>query len=214
MSTASISKSAIGTAVFLFAVAGWVSSIRHERAGAEPASFSSAYASPDGPRSVEWYKAQPNVLRARLDPAHGWIWTLNRDGVEVYDARSDRKLRSISLPDWIWVDEFHPCLPDLAIGPGGQILVSSNVVPVLWRIDTTSFQVSRRELEVSGRNGREFGFSGLRYLPRYGAYAAVNGLDGSLWRIDAALTRAEFASLLAPAESVCEAQPLSLQTHF
>lgn len=214
MSTASFSKSAIAVAVLTLAAMGFNSSIRHERASAPQASFPGAGASQEGPRSIAWYESQPNVLRARLDGGRGLMWVMHADGVDLYEARSDKKLRSIALPEWIWTREFHPCLPDIAIVPGGDVLVSSNVLPVIWRIDARTFQVSRHELEVSEHNGREFGFSGLRYLPRIGAYAAVNGIDGSLWRINASLTRAERVSFFAPPGAVCAAGSLSLQANF
>jgi hypothetical protein len=213
MSTASIGKSVIAAAALTLAVIGFNSSIRHERANAQ-AGLSSADATRDGPRTIAWYEAQPNVLRARLDGGRGRMWVLHADGVDLYVARSDKKLRSIALPEWIWARDFHPCPPAFAIGPGGDVLVSSNVLPVIWRIDARTFQVSRHELEVVEDKGREFGFSGLRYLSRVGAYAAVNGIDGSLWRIDASLTRAELVSLFAPAGQACEAHPVSLHTHF
>jgi len=211
MSTANLSKSAVAMAVLLLAVAGWNSIGRHARA---PQANASAPASLEGPKPIAWYEAQPNVLRARLDGGRGRMWVMHADGVDLYDARSDKKLRSIALPEWIWTREFHPCLPDVAIGPGGDVFVTSNVIPSIWRVDATTFRVSRHEIQVSEAKGREFGFSGLRYLPRLGAYAAVNGIDGSLWRIDASLTRAEMVSFVAAPGAVCAAQPLSLQAHL
>jgi hypothetical protein len=188
MSTASISKSAIAAAIFLLAVAGCDSGVRSERSSTTQASL-------NPPKPLEWYEARPNVLRARLDAARGRIWTLHADGVDLFDATSDARLRSISLPEWIWAGALHSCPPDIAIGPKGDVFVSSNVVPVIWRIDAASLQVSRHELDLNVDSGREVGFSAMSYSPQHGAIFAVNGLDGSLWRIDASLRRGEQTSL-------------------
>jgi len=187
---------ASSAAVLLVAIAGCDTSRRMDNPNALQASLA-------GPRSVEWYEARPSVLRARADNGRGRIWTLHVDGVDLYDAASDAKLRSISLPDWMWAGALHSCPPDLAIGPAGEVLVSSNVIPVLWRIDPASYQVSRHELAADAHGGREIGFSGLTYSAQQGAFFAVNGLDGSLWRIDASLTRAQNIPLSEPIRRAC-----------
>lgn len=204
MRTASISRSAMTAAVVLLAAAGCDSGVRTLDATRTQASAK---------RSHDRNLAQADVLRVKTDEARGRIWVLRADGVDLYDSR-DAKLRSFVLPEWIWTGAFDSCPPDLALGPGGEVIVSSNVVPVLWRIDPVTFQVTRHEPMTEERHGRDVGFSGIKYLPRYGAYSAVNGLDGSLWRIDASLTRARIVSLFAPAGKACEAQSLSLQTLF
>ena len=168
MNTARFRKSVVATAVLLLSIAGCDTGVRI----ANPASG-------------------PDVLQARDDPHRGRVWILRESGVDLYDARTHEKLRSIALPEWTWVNKFDASLPDLAVGPKGEVLVSSNVVPVVWHIDGTSFQVSRHELQLAEENGREVGFSTLKYLPQHAAYTAVNGLDGSLWRIDASLRHAE-----------------------
>ena len=193
MSTATTSKSALAVASLLLAVAGCDSSIRVPISSPTPAALNGA----------DRYEARPGVLRARQDSARGRIWALHADGVDLYDARSDQKLRAIALPEWVWADELHSCPPDLAVGPEGEVIVSSNVVPVLWRIDPTSFVVSRHELAVLEDKGREVGFSGVTYSARQGAFFGVNGLDGSLWRIDLALRRAQPIPLSSPISRAC-----------
>jgi hypothetical protein len=196
MSTANISKSAIAAAISLLVVAGCDSGVRSERSSATQASANQ-------PRPLEWYEARPDTLRARLDAARGRIWALHGEGIDLYDARSDQKLRSIALPEWVWAHAFHSCPPDVAVGPGGEVVVSSNVVPVLWRIDPATFQVSRHELAVVDAKEREIGFSGMTYSTRQGAFLGVNGMDGSLWRIDPALARAQQIPLSAPLPRAC-----------
>lgn len=181
MSTASISKSAIATALVLLAAAGCDS---HDRTESTAAARAAA--------------AGLDALHVKIDAARARKWMLHADGVDLYDARSNEKLRSIALPEWIWAGEFHSCPPGLLVGPGGDVFVSSNVIQTIWRIDAASFQVSRHDLELSAGEGREVGFSALSYSPQQGAFFAVNGLDGSLWRIDAALRRGEQVSLTQP----------------
>lgn len=194
MSTASTSKAAVATAILLLALAGCDSGVRTQGATPNPAGLESP---------LDRYLARAEVLRARGDEARGRIWTLHADGVDVYDARSDQKLRAIALPEWVWAGELHACPPDLVVGPEGEVIVSSNVVPVLWRIDPASFAVSKHELTVLEDKGREVGFSGMTYSARQGALFAVNGLDGSLWRIDLALLRAQTIPLSSPMPRAC-----------
>lgn len=196
MSTARISKSAIATAFFLLTVAACDSGVRAPISGP-------AQASVNEPRSLEWYEARPGVLRARMDSARGRIWTLRAEGVDLYDANSDAKLRSIALPEWFWVGELYSCPPDLAIGPRGDVIVSSNVTPILWRIDAATFQVTRHELEVDEDKGKDIGFSGMTYSAQQGAFLAMNGLDGSLWRIDRYLRRAQHIPLSTEIRGAC-----------
>src|SRR5262245_29881085 len=100
MSTASISRSVIATMILLLTVAGCDSGAPSERSSPNQASLA-------GPRSVEWYEARPNILRARPDEKRGRIWVLHADGVDLYDANSDQRLRSITLPEWIWAGPVH-----------------------------------------------------------------------------------------------------------
>src|SRR5262249_34179761 len=103
---------ALAVALLPLALAGCDSSAPAQRPGAGEVSLD--------PRPVDWYLAQPGVLRAKVDEARARVWTLSEEGVDLFDARSDAKLRSISLPEWIWAREFHSCPPDLAIAPGGD----------------------------------------------------------------------------------------------
>jgi len=194
MSTASFRKSAVAAAVLLFAAMGCDSSIRTQSAAPPQASLEV---------SLERYSARAGVLRAKADWARGRVWTLHADGIDLYDAGTSAKLRSLSLPEWIWAGALHSCPPDLALGPEGEVIVSSNVVPVLWRIDPASFRVSAHELAVVEDKGRDVGFSGMTYSVRQGAFLAVNGLDGSLWRIDRGLARAQRIPLSEPIPGAC-----------
>lgn len=144
---------------------------------------------------VQRQMARPNVFRAKLDAARGVVWTLHVDGVEIHDATSAEEVRSIRLPGWTWASEQYACLPDFTVGPGGDVLVTSNVMPVIWRIDSASFEVTRHDLAVDEHGGKDIGFSALTYSTSQDAFFAVNALDGSLWRIDPRLVRAQVVEL-------------------
>ena len=47
------------------------------------------------------------------------------------------------------------------------------------------------------------GFSGLVYSERHGAYFAVSELQGSMWRIDPLLRRAQKIALSEPVRGAC-----------
>jgi hypothetical protein len=140
---------------------------------------------------VQWYAARPHVLRAELHAGSGRVWVLHVDGVDIHDAAGERRIASIRLPGWTWADTPDACPPDFAIGPGGDVVVTSNVVPVLWRIDASSLEVTRHQLSIEEHGGKEIGFSRLTYSVRRNAFLATDALDGSLWRIDPALVRAK-----------------------
>lgn len=76
----------------------------------------------------------PGVLKSLADGAGKRTYVLVRDGVEVRDTGSRRKVAFVALPDWVWVGEKYSCPPAIALAPEGDILVTSNVVPVVWRV--------------------------------------------------------------------------------
>ena len=132
--------------------------------------------------------AQWPSVRQQRDPASDRVWRLTREGVSLYAAGQRQAV--ISLPGWIWVDEPYSCPPDVAIGPKGEALVTSNVVPTLWKIDPTTLAVTVHALKLSADDDKDIGFTGLAYSAHRGAFFAVSDTYGSTWRIDAELTRA------------------------
>src|SRR6185503_13962809 len=97
----------------------------------------------------------------------------------------------------IWVDDHFACAPDLAIGPRGEAVISSNVVPTLWSVDPVSFLASKHVLAVEDETGRDIGFTALAYSAQQGAFLAVSGSHGFMWRVDAQLQRAQRIPLSA-----------------
>jgi hypothetical protein len=121
--------------------------------------------------------------RSRMDPARNRMWVLTHDRVVLHDITTSKKIE-IDLPGWQWADIPYACLPDLALGPKGEAIVTSNVVPTLWRIDPETLAVSVHNLALDADRGRDVGFSGLAYSAQHGAFFAINDAHRSLWRID------------------------------
>lgn len=114
---------------------------------------------------------------------HGW---LQADGVMV---RSPGREELVILPDWMWVDGAHACPPALAVGPRGEILVTSNVLASVWKVDPRTLKVTVHHLELDSDGDKDVGFSTLRYSPDEGAWLAFSAAHGSTWRIDPTLTQ-------------------------
>ena len=111
--------------------------------------------------------------------------------------------RAVELPGWHWAGEPYACAPAVAVGPRGEAVVTSNVLPVLWKVDPETLVVSVHRLQLDADTDKDVGFSGLVYSERNGAYFAVSGLHGSLWRIDPLLRRAQKVGLSQPLRSAC-----------
>lgn len=139
--------------------------------------------------------------RYQLDAARKRLWVLTDDGVFLQDLA--RPGRAISLPDWVWAGRAHACLPVLALGPEGEVLVTSNVVPTLWRIHPETLAVSVHPLALDADNDKDVGFSGLAWSPEQGAFVALSSAHGSLWRIDPQLTSARKVALVDPVRGAC-----------
>lgn len=151
----------------------------------------------------DWRPGDPGVIRYQMDAARGRLWALTAAGVDLYDVASRQRLAQIALPDWIWVDDHFACAPDLAIGPLGEAVVSSNVVPTLWRVDPATLAASKHELAIDDSAGRDIGITALAYSPQQRAYFAVSAAHGSLWRVDPRLSRAQSVPLSAPLPKSC-----------
>src|SRR5881396_1575300 len=69
------------------------------------------------------------------DPPRQRAWQLTGDGVLAGDA-------AVPLPGWIRAEESYACPPELAVGPKGEAVITSNVVPTLWRVDPETLAVT------------------------------------------------------------------------
>ncbi len=141
-----------------------------------------------------WFLAAVSLLSGTAAAEQTWV--LNTDGVYLQQARKARV--EIKLPEWQWAHEPYACLPAIAMGPRGEALVTSNVLPVLWKIDPQTLAVTVHHLQLDADTDKDVGFSGLVYSARDAAYFAVSELHGTLWRIDPLLRRAQKIALSEP----------------
>jgi hypothetical protein len=143
------------------------------------------------------------ILRLQVDAARDRIWILTRSGVDVYDSRTQKGTRHVPLPDWHWAGEPFGCSPDLALGPRGEALISSDVVPTIWRVDPATLAVSRHELVQHEDADKDVGFSGLAFSAEQGVWFGASSFHGSLWRIDPSLRWAEKMPSPTPIRKPC-----------
>ena len=114
------------------------------------------------------------------------VW-LTRDGVLIHSAAA--KPVRVELPDWIYAGGPY-CPPSLALGPKGEVVVTSNVIPTLWRIDAESLAVTVHPLKLDSDRDKDVGFAAVVYAPEQRAYVAYSETQRSTWKIDASLSGA------------------------
>ena len=132
--------------------------------------------------AAAWPCAAEDIRAKGVDQA---TWRLQQDGV-VVQAPGRKEL--VVLPDWTWVGESHACAPALAVGPRGEILVTSNVLASVWKVDPHTLAVTVHHLELDSDRDKDVGFSTLRYSFDEQAWLAFSAMHGSTWRIDPGLT--------------------------
>lgn len=120
---------------------------------------------------------------ARADTERNRLWVLEPGVLSLHDNTNGRRLRRIELPMPFFVGDEHACPPDIAWDAAGTVFVSSNVLPVLWRVDPQRFEVTRIELTLGADGDKDVGFTGLSFAAN-GALLAAGTTFGSLWRID------------------------------
>lgn len=150
-------------------------------------------------RKALWFLAAFSLLSGTAAAEQTWV--LNVDGVYLQQAGKARV--AVKLPEWHWANEPYACPPAIAIGPRGEALVTSNVLPVLWKIDPQTLAVTVHNLELDADSDKDVGFSGLVYSARDNAYFAVSELQGTLWRIDPLLRRGQKIALSEPVRGAC-----------
>jgi hypothetical protein len=157
-------------------------------------------------------QAQFPEARYEIDTARKRVWFLTGEGAFVCDATKPQR-RAFVLPAWSWAGAPHGCLPDLALGPKGEALITSDTLPTLWRIDPDSFAVTAHALALDADADKDVGFSALVYSAREGVFYAASYHHGSLWRIDPGLQRAQKIALSAPLPPTCglAMQPRGMQ---
>jgi hypothetical protein len=141
-------------------------------------------------------------MRYQLDTSRERAWWLTRDGVVVKNVRAMERT-AVPIPGWTWAGEAWSCMPDLALGPRGEALVTSNILPIVWRIDPETLAVTEHPLVLDADTDKDVGFSGLTYSSEHDAYFAVSGAHGTLWKIDAQLSRGEKVVQSGPIYNAC-----------
>jgi hypothetical protein len=147
--------------------------------------------------------------RYQVDPARNRVWFLSHEGVFLFELSKPGRI-ALTLADWVWVGARYGCLPDLALGPSGEAVITSNVLPTLWRVDADTLAVSVHRLALDADGDKDVGFSGLVYSREHAAFFAASYSHGSLWRIDSRLESAQKVRLSAAIPQACG---LALRAH-
>jgi len=127
--------------------------------------------------------AHAQVLAAERDIARGRSYVLEGGTVRV-SSDAAGILRRIDLPDAVFAHLPYACPPAMIVDRSGAVIISSNVLPVLWRIEPEGFTVRRYELLLDLEKDLDVGFSGLAAAHDDGIVFAHAGALGSLWRIE------------------------------
>ena len=119
-----------------------------------------------GTRSARVEKQPVASVRNQVDAARNRVWLLTRAGLAIYDAAAPDRIVQVPMPGWQFAGEPYGCLPDLALGPRGEAVISSDVVPVqgeylavsasqgtVWRIDRNLQQAHRMVRQVPRAKG-------------------------------------------------------------
>jgi hypothetical protein len=131
--------------------------------------------------------SQSSMLGYQVDGERNRSIWLTREGVQIHSAAA-RPL-DVALPGWTYAGGPH-CPPALALGPKGEVLVTSNVIPTIWRIDAESLAVTVHQLALDSDQDKDVGFAAVVYAPEQRAYIAYSETLRSTWKIDASLARA------------------------
>ena len=145
--------------------------------------------------------AQPSRI-VRDEPRNN-LWVLDSAAVYLHDAKTRALKQRFELPGWMNASEAYACSPDLAVDAHGAAVVTSNIVPVVWRVEPSTAQVTRHELALDADNDKDVGFTKLVYARHQRAFIAVSATYGSIWRIDPQLRSAQKVGQTAAPERGC-----------
>ena len=148
-------------------------------------------------------ESQPPGVRYQVDLARNRVWSLSPEGVILRDRRAPEKIVKLQLPHWQWASAPYARPPVFALGPRGEVLVTSNVLQTLWRIDPETLAVTEHPLALDADMDKDVGFSAIAYSSRHGAYYALSQTQGTIWKIDPLFRRAQNTPLAAPVVKTC-----------
>jgi hypothetical protein len=140
---------------------------------------------------LAWLPAAHAQSRAgdQVDAARDRVWSLTRNGVSLRNTSGSRRV-TVALPGWHWAGAPYGAAPVLALGPQGEAIVTSDIAPVLWKIDPATLAVSVHALALDADTDKDLGFTALAYSREHDAFVGVSGMLGSVWMIDRPLIRA------------------------
>ncbi|MGE5522387.1 MAG: hypothetical protein ACM3SS_01635 [Rhodospirillaceae bacterium] len=145
-----------------------------------------------------------STLQDVPDESRRLVWSLTTDGLSVDKTRLNGPERIfIALPGWQWVDLPKACPPGLALGRQGEAIVTSNILPMIWRIDPVTLSVTVHAIKLNADRTKDLGFSAIVYSPRERAYFAMSDVHGSLWKIDEKLLIGEKVNLSDALPKAC-----------
>lgn len=147
--------------------------------------------------------SQGKLEIVRADAQRNRLWVLDPEALTLYDNLNGRRLRRLALPEPFLVGDEHACPPDIALDAAGTVFVSSNVLPVLWRIDPQGFEITRIELALNADTDKDFGFTGLSFAGDDTLIAAASTF-ASLWRIDIRTVSATKIASFPAATRACD----------
>jgi hypothetical protein len=148
-------------------------------------------------------QAEPTLRVVRTDAARNRLWILEREALTLYDNTNGRQLRRMVLPEWVLLGARYSCPPDLALDSSGAVFVSSNVLPVLWRVGPQRFEITRIELALDADADKDVGFTGLS-LAGDGTFLAAGTTFASLWHLDPRTASARKIASYPALASACD----------
>ena len=149
---------------------------------------------PAASHAAERHPGSP--LRALADSNGTHRWELRWDSVSLYHATTSQLIQRFPLEGAAQSSSRDSCPPDIVVGAGGVVYVTSNVQPVLWRVHPAVGTVERLDLEVDSDRTKDFGFTSLDLSANGSTLYGVSSADGATWRLEPA---ARMAFKIGPA---------------
>ena len=143
-----------------------------------------------------------HVLRIRIDATRHRIWVLSSDGLYLYDGESLKLTHRVATEALSQHSSEH-CLPDMALDRSGNVYVSSAMEPRYMRVDAESLDVRQHVVQVDSEQGKDFGFSAMRFAGEDDTLYAASATIGTLWKIDPRKNHATKIALTQPIWGAC-----------
>jgi hypothetical protein len=143
-----------------------------------------------------------SVPISQRDAPRNRVWSIANGVILLSNGQTGAIVRRFSLPGWINLDDQFNCAPDLIVDAVGNVVVSSNIEPTLWRIDAQILDIERIEIALDSEGEKDFGFTALAFASP-DELIALNTIEGSFWRIHLSARRASKLPLRRTTGGVC-----------